>query len=58
MLMVLGNISYDLGSRSKLKIFFFPVDASPPKLLVQQLQTLQVHRSHDVESNGQHFEWP
>ena len=31
------------------------VNASPPKLLDVATATLQVHRSHDIKGNEQHF---
>ena len=33
----------------------FLVNASPPKPFDVEIQTLKVHRSHDVEGTGQHF---
>ena len=45
---VLGNILCDLDPpQGQGQIMYFLVNASSPKLL--QLQTLQVHRSHDKE---------
>ena len=35
------------------QIMYFLVNASP-----DQLQTLQVHMSHDKEGTGQRFVWP
>ena len=37
---------------------YFLVNASPPEpfgIIILQLQTLQSHRSHDVEGTGKHF---
>ena len=46
------NASYDLG-QGQIKYFLkmhFPLNRS-----TSQLQTLQVHRSYDVENTGQRF---
>ena len=52
----LGNISCDLDAKVKGQIMYFLVNLSL-KLFDIQLQTLQVHISHDVEDIGQYFVW-
>ena len=51
---VLGNILCDLDLAKGQNLFFL-VNAPPPKLLDQQFQTLQVHKSHTIEGTEYHF---